>query len=88
MAASARRKSSKAAAHTAKPAPVRLAHGGDTAGATPVRDQHLMLEAAFSEPHEQPYPILVRAALFIGVPTALWAGIILAGAQLLRMTAS
>lgn len=88
MAASARRKNSQAIAVPAKPSKVRLAHGGDTASATPVQDQHLMLEAAFSTPHEQPYPIAVKAALFIGVPTALWAGIIFAGAQLLRLTSS
>ncbi len=88
MAASARRKNSKIAPVSARTAPVRLANGDDATGATPVQDQHLMLEAVFSAPQEQPYPIAVKAALFIGVPTALWAVIILGGAQLLRLASS
>ena len=88
MTASARRKSVvKSQPAKARPA-VRLAHGDEASGATPVRDQHLMLEAAFSAPSERPYPIAVKAALFIGAPTALWAGIIFVGSQILRMSGS
>jgi hypothetical protein len=88
MTASARRKSAaKTSVSKAHPA-VRLAQGDETAGLTPVRDQHLMLEAAFSDPVERPYPIAVKAALFIGAPTVLWAGIIFVGAQILRMSAA
>jgi hypothetical protein len=88
MTASARRKSAaKIQPAKARPA-VRLAHGGEAAGATPVRDQHLMLEAAFSSPAERPYPVAVKAAIFVGAPTALWAGIIFVGSQILRMSGS
>lgn len=65
---------------------IRLARGDETSGATPVRDQHLKLEAAFTDAPERPYPMAVKAAIFIGVPTALWAAIIFAGAQILKMS--
>jgi len=87
MAASARRKGAIKTPVKLAPAAVRLARGDELVGATPVRDQHLMLEAAFSAPVDRPYPPMVKAALFIGAPTALWAAIFYAGAQILRLAA-
>jgi hypothetical protein len=88
MTASARRNGvAKTPPKAARPA-VRLAQGDEQAGARPVRDQHLMLEAAFSAPVERPYPVAVKAAIFIGAPTALWAAIIFAGAQILKAAGS
>ncbi len=87
MATSARRKSVAKNPVQAAKAAVRLARGDETAGARPVQDQHLMLEAAFSAPVDRPYPPAVKAALFIGAPTALWAGIIFAGVQIMRIVA-
>lgn len=87
MTASARRNSVARASPVKRPPAVRLAQGDEAGGSTPVRDQHLMLEAAFSAPEERPYPIAVKAAIFVGAPTALWAGIIFIGSQILRMSA-
>ena len=91
MSASARRKGAiKTPGKTpgkAASAAVRLARGDELAGVMPVRDQHLMIEAAFSAPVDRPYPPMVKAALFIGAPTVLWAAIIYAGAQILRLAA-
>ena len=85
MATSARRKSVVKTPVQAAKAAVRLARGDETGGARPVQDQHIMLEAAFSAPVERPYPPAVKAALFLGAPTALWAAIIYAGVQIIRI---
>lgn len=84
MTASARRKNAMTSAPAAKKARVRLAGDQDAAKGSPVHDQHVMLQAAFAGRQDQPYPVAVKAAIFIGAPTLMWAGIIYAGAQALR----
>jgi hypothetical protein len=82
MAALAHRKISEA--FSAKPAP-RLAREGDEARATAVHHQRRLIEQAFAENPYKRYPGPVRLALCIGAPTALWAGVLVGGAQLLRL---
>ncbi|MBV9749705.1 MAG: hypothetical protein JO157_12920, partial [Acetobacteraceae bacterium] len=59
---------------------VRLAHNDDAAGVCDVHAQHERLEAAFSEPELKPYPAVVRLAILVGAPVALWAGVFWAAA--------
>lgn len=84
MAASARHKRLTKTLPQTQRASVRLAHGQDEAAVSPVHDQHLMLQAAFTAPEAKPYPPAVKAAIFLGAPTVLWAAIFMIGAQVLR----
>jgi len=88
MAASARRKSFSKTPAQAQRAKVRLANGQDSGGLTAVHEQHLRLEAAFAGAETQSYPPAVKLAIFVGAPTALWAGLFYLGAQLLRLGAT
>ncbi|MDR3506534.1 MAG: hypothetical protein P4L64_01425 [Caulobacteraceae bacterium] len=87
MTARARRKTSDLVPAKASKAAPRLAGHADSAAAAPVHHQHLRLQAAFSAPTQHPYPPAVKLAIFVGAPIALWAGVILGGAQLLKMIA-
>jgi hypothetical protein len=89
MAALARHKTSGAAPATAPilaptPAP-RLATDTDAARPTAVHAQRLLLESAFSEPDEKPFPPAVKLALLIGVPALLWASAAFGAVNALRM---
>ena len=84
MAASARQKRFTKTLSKTQRAPVRLADGQEDGGLSPVHDQHLMLQAAFTAPEAKPYPVAVKAAIFLGAPTILWAAIFVIGAQVMR----
>ena len=84
MAASARHKRFTKTLPQKQRGLVRLANGLDDSGLSPVHDQHLMLEAAFTAPEAKPYPAAVKAAIFLGAPTLLWAAIFMIGAQVVR----
>jgi hypothetical protein len=62
----------------------RLARDDDNARPVPVREHHARIEAAFGAPADGAYSPAAKVALFIGAPIALWAGIVIGGAQLLR----
>jgi len=68
----------------AAPAP-RLANATDAARPTPVHAQHILLETAFAEPDEKPFPPAVKLALLIGVPMLLWASAAFGAVHALRM---
>jgi hypothetical protein len=76
--------SNTAPAPEAAPAP-RLANDTDAAHPTLVHAQRIMLESAFAEPDEKPFPPAVKLALLIGVPILLWASAAIGAISALRM---
>jgi len=89
MAALARRKTSETApmqAPTLAPTPAaRLANASDSARPTVVHAQHMLLESAFAEPDEKPFPPAVKLALLVGVPMLLWASAAFGAVNAIRM---
>ena len=74
MAAMARRKTATLVPFGSSRAALRLATEADHAMHVPVHDQQLLLTTTFAEPKVRPYPMIIKLALFIAVPAALWVG--------------
>jgi hypothetical protein len=62
---------------SAKTLAPRLATDADVA--------QLLLEGAFAEPQEKPFPPAVKLALLIGVPMLLWASAAVGAVNAIRM---
>jgi hypothetical protein len=63
----------------------RLATDADVAQPTAVHAQRLLLEGAFAEPEERPFPPAVKLALLVGVPILLWASAAVGAVNAIRM---
>jgi hypothetical protein len=74
MAALAKKKTEHVAAWRGR-AQLRAAQEADQPHGSAVHLQHAMLEAAFTDASAKPYPGPVRAAILVGAPLALWAGL-------------
>jgi hypothetical protein len=70
---------------SAKTLAPRLATDADVAQPTAVHAQRLLLEGAFAEPQEKPFPPAVKLALLIGVPMLLWASAAVGAVNAIRM---